>query len=272
MSKFNWTGFWQTCVLAASLCAASTQAAFDHSHAQWNGLLKKHVVLISDGKATQVNYAGMLSDHAELRTYLAALSALSRQEYEGFGNAQKLAFLINAYNAFTVELILSRYPDVKSIKDLGSLLTSPWKKKFFKLFGEEKSLDAIEHGMIRVPGAFDEPRIHMAVVCASVGCPALRNEAFVAERLNDQLEDGVVRFLSDHSRNRYDGATKSLEVSRLFDWYGKDFAAQAGSVANFLTRYAKQLAADADGERALREVKPKISFLDYDWSLNDVSK
>jgi hypothetical protein len=250
----------------------NANAAFDHTHAAWNELLKKHVVPISEGNASQVNYAGLAADRAQLQAYLASVAGVSRSEYDGFSSPQKLAFLINAYNAYTVEFILTRYPDLKSIKDLGSLLTSPWKKKFPRLFGEEKTLDAIEHGLIRAPGTFDEPRIHMAVVCASIGCPALRNEAFVAEKIDAQLEDGVKRFLSDHSRNRYNKSIKALEVSKIFDWYGKDFAAKSGSVAGFLARYAQQLGMDADAEQLLRDNKLKLVFLDYDWSLNDVRK
>jgi len=197
-------------VLRKLICAVATMwlfgipvldanAAFDHSHAAWNDLLKRHVVPISEGNASQVNYAGLAADRAQLQVYLASVAGVSRPEYEGFTSPQKLAFLINAYNAYTVEFILTRYPDLKSIKDLGSLLTSPWKKKFPRLFGEEKTLDEIEHGLIRAPGTFDEPRIHMAVVCASVGCPALRNEAFVAEKIDAQLDDGVKRMVTGGS-------------------------------------------------------------------------
>jgi hypothetical protein len=259
-------------ILAAFIFPLNSHAAFDHSHAPWNALLKKHVVWIAEGKASQVDYAGFANDKSALQAYLASVAQVTRQDYDSFTSPQKLAFLINIYNARTVELILTGYPDVKSIKDLGSLLTSPWKKKFFRLFGEEKSLDEIEHGLIRAPGVFDEPRIHMAVVCASVGCPALRDEAFVAERLDAQLEDNVNRFLSDHNRNRYNKGSQTLEVSKIFDWYGKDFAARFGSVGGFLVQHARQLASNDDEERALRGGKPKISFLDYDWRLNDVRK
>jgi hypothetical protein len=245
---------------------APALAAFDQSHASWDALLKKHVVWIAGGHASEVDYRGMQSDRQALKSYLTALSGVTPAEYDGWSKPQRLAFLINAYNAYTVELILTRYPDLKSIRDLGSLIQSPWKKRFFTLLGKPRHLDDVEHGMIRAPGAFDDPRIHMAVNCASIGCPALRPEAFVAEKLDAQLEDSVQRFLSDRSRNRAD--TEALRVSKIFDWYGDDFAAKSGSVMNWLARYADQFTADPALQRAVREAKLPLRFLDYDWSLN----
>ncbi|WP_245832136.1 DUF547 domain-containing protein [Solemya velesiana gill symbiont] len=185
--------------------AACTQAAlaFDHTHATWNKLLRTHVTWVSDGHASRVDYSGLQIERNDLANYLDDLSTVSRQEYNSWTKQQQLAFLVNAYNAFTVELLLTRYPDLESIKELGSLFSSPWKKRFLTLLGKKRSLDDIEHRMIREPGVFDEPRIHVAVVCASIGCPALHDEAFTAEQLDKQLEDSLVRFLSDRSRNRY---------------------------------------------------------------------
>jgi hypothetical protein len=252
-------------VLAFTVTA---HAAFDHSHAQWDALTKKHVVWLPGGHASQVDYAGFARERRALQTYLDSLSAVSRDEYDGWSKPQQLAFLINAYNAFTVELILTRYPDLKSIRDLGSLFRSPWKRKFFTLLGEARHLDDVEHGMIREPGVFDEPRIHMAVNCASIGCPALHTDAFVADRLDAQLEDSTLRFLSDRSRNRHDAPSATLYVSKIFDWYGEDFKAQAGSVAAWLARYAAQLADDPVSQQAIRAGNARIRFLDYDWRLN----
>lgn len=118
----------------------------------------------------------------------------------------------------------------------------------------------------------DEPRVHVAVVCASVGCPMLRDEAFVAGRLEAQLEDAMRRFLSDRSRNRYNPATGKLEVSKVFDWYGKDFEkGHKGytSVKATLAKYAELLADRPEDRAAVREQKAAIAFLDYDWGLND---
>lgn len=255
--------------------ALPARAAFDHGHGDWNALLRKHVKLISDGKASQLDYAGIAAERPALDTYLAALSAVSVTEYRGWQRDERLAFLINAYNAFTVALILGKYPRLNSIRDLGSFLQSPWKKKFVRLLGEVRNLDDIEHDMIRAPGVFDEPRIHVAVVCASIGCPMLRNEAFVAARLKAQLEDSMRRFLSDRSRNRFDTASGKLEVSKIFDWYGEDF--EKGwqgfdSLKATFARYAPQLA-DAAGDQArIRNGDYALEFLDYDWRLNDTRR
>ena len=253
--------------LAAQLFVGGAAAqGFDHEHKAWTALLAKHVVLIDGGKASQVRYADFQKDRSRLKAYTAALSAVSEQEFRGWSRDQRLAFLLNAYNAHMVELVLTRYPGIQSVWDFGKLFNNPFKRRFFTLLGREFTLDMIEHDTIRARGAYDDPRIHMAVNCASIGCPALRPEAFVAEKLDAQLEDSVQRFLSDRSRNRAD--TEALRVSKIFDWYGDDFAAKSGSVMNWLARYADQFTADPALQRAVREAKLPLRFLDYDWSLN----
>ena len=257
--------------LASTLLLAPAQAqTFDHSHAAWTGLLKKHVVLLDGGKASQLRYAGMAADRAALKAYTDALSALSAAAFGAWSKPQQQAFLINAYNAFTVELILTRYPKLDSIKDLGSLFSSPWKPKFVSLLGTQMSLDDIEHARLRERGRYDDPRVHFAVNCASIGCPMLREEAFVADRLEAQLEEQTQRFMADRSRNRLAGG--KLELSKIFDWYGDDFKLGHKGIASlpaFAARYAKQLTdAPADQER-IRSLKLDIAFLDYDWKLND---
>lgn len=236
--------------------------AFDHSHQAWDNLLKKHVVLISGGKASEVRYAAMAQDRPALKAYLDSLSGEKEQDFNGWSRAQRMAFLINAYNAFTVELILASYP-VKSIKDIGGMFDDRWKRKFFALLGRPASLDQIEHEMLRKRGAYDEPRAHFALNCASIGCPMLREEAYVAERLERQLEEQTLRFLSDRSRNRY--ANGRLEVSKIFDWYKEDFTPRE----RFFARYAKLLADDPAAQKLVAEGRAGISFLDYDWTLND---
>ncbi len=246
--------------------------AFDHGHGAWDRLLERHVVWVTGGTASQVDYAGFQADARGLQAYLDSRSAVTMAEFSGWSQDQRLAFLINAYNAFTVQLILTRYPDLESIKDLGSIFSSPWKKRFFTLLGVQRSLDDIEHGMIRRPGAYDEPRIHFAVNCAAIGCPALADEAFVADRLEAQLQDGLRRFLSDRSRNRYNRNSNTLEVSKIFDWYGEDFEPRFGSLRGFLARYG-QLLADSDLARSrIRNQETKLRFLGYDWKLNSLSE
>jgi Protein of unknown function, DUF547 len=262
-------------LLAAAALAAAPWAraqAFDHGHTAWTALLKKHVVLLRGGQESQLRYAGVATERAALKAYLDLLSGVGAAAFEGFGKAQQMAFLINAYNAFTVELVLTRYPKLASIKDLGSLLSSPWKPKWVPLFGEKLSLDDIEHEMLRKRGRFDDPRVHFAVNCASIGCPALREEAFTADRLDAQLDQQTLRFMSDRTRNRYSAQRGRLEVSKIFDWFGEDFRLGhrgTDSVPAFMARHADALA-DAPAERErIRSMKLDIAFLDYDWALND---
>lgn len=251
---------------------AIAQTTFDHTYAAWDALLKKHVRWLPDGKQSRASYKGFAADRAALKTVLDGMSAVPQATFDGWSQPQQMAFLINAYNAFTVELILSKYPDLESIKDLGSVFSSPWKKKFFSLLGQERSLDDIEHGMIRAPGAFDDPRIHVGVVCASIGCPMLRPEAFTPEKLDAQLDDGMKRFLADGTRNRHDAASGRLLVSKIFDWYGKDFEKGHKSYDSLKTtfaRHAAQLAATPEAQAKVRSGDYKLEFLDYDWKLND---
>lgn len=247
-------------------------AGFDHRHAAWDQLLRRHVVVAADGTSSTLRYRALLAQRQELRAYLDALSAVAAATYTDWTRAQQLAFLINAYNAFTAELVLTRYPDLKSIKDLGNLLQSPWKKSFFRLLGQDRSLDDVEHGLIRAPGAFDDPRIHVAVVCASIGCPMLRNEAYVAERLDAQLDDGLRRFLSDRTRNRHDASTSTLAVSKIFDWYRKDFEQGHKGITSLQALFARQadsLAPVTQAQAEIRAGRYRLTYLDYDWALND---
>jgi hypothetical protein len=243
------------------------QAAFDHSG--WDALLKKHVVSIRNGQATQVDYTGMAADRAQLKNYLKATSSVKHATFDSWTKEEQLAFLINAYNAWTVELILTGYPDIDSIKDLGSFFRSPWKKRFIPLLGETRTLDDIEHGLIRGSGTYNEPRIHFAVNCASIGCPALRPEAYVADRLDEQLEEATRNFLSDRTRNRLEGNT--LKVSSIFKWYRDDFEQGwrgATTLEQFLALYAQPLNLDERSVNLLVSGDLDIDFLDYDWKLN----
>lgn len=260
-------------MLACSLWLAPGLAlAFDHTHAVWNGLLQRHVVLSQDGSSSRVDYSGMARERALLQQYLQGLSDVAAADFESFSNTERLAWLINAYNAWTVELVLSRYPGLRSIRDLGGVFSSAWKQRFFQLFGEAQHLDHIEHELIRAPGRYDEPRIHFALNCASIGCPLLAPEAYVAERLDAQLEVAMHRFLADRSRNRYNPDSDTLQVSRIFDWYGEDFTrgpAGAKTVALALGHHAEVLSQDPALQARLRAGSVPIEFLEYDWRLND---
>ena len=259
-------------LLLATLCAPLAQAAFDLRHPAWDSLLKQQAVVASGGVASTVRYAALQADSKALRGHLASVSAVTPQEFASGSRNDRLAFLINACNAFTIDLVPTRYPDLKSIKDLGSVFQSPWKRKFFTLLGEQRSLDDVEHGLIRAPGAFDDPRIHVGVVCASVGCPMLRDEAYVGERLGPQLDDAMRRFLSDPSRNRFDAKNGTLSVSKLLDWDHADFEhGRQGidSLKNLFNRYADVLSTTPAARAEVRAGRFKLRYLDHAGSLND---
>jgi hypothetical protein len=262
----------QTLTTSALFLTSSAFAQFDQSHKAFDDLLKKHVVYAASGNSSSVSYVGFLKDHAALKTYLDAASAVPEATYKSWSKPQQLAFLMNIYNAYTIELILTKYPNVKSIRELGTTFTKPWGIKFFKLFARETTLDNIEHDMIRAEGVFNDPRIHVGVVCASIGCPMLRNEVFIGDKVDAQLDDGMKRFLSDRARNRYNAESKKLEISKIFDWYKKDFVKGYkgfSSLEATLGQYADQLADDPAARAEIKAGKIAITHLDYDWNLND---
>jgi Protein of unknown function, DUF547 len=270
LSRRSWLGLSLAgaATVAMAPVTAPAQTGFDHGYAAWNALLKRHVRWLPDGKQSQVDYRGFAADRAALKQVLDALSGVSQASFDGWSKPQQMAFLINAYNAFTVELILTRYPDLKSIKDLGSLLQTPWKKKFFTLLGEQRHLDWVEHEQLRP--RYQEPRIHAAVNCASIGCPALRDEAFTADRLEAQLEDGMRRFMADRTRNRAQG--DRVEVSMIFRWFREDFEQGHRGwrrVEDVTAQYAELLTDDPALRDRLRRRDLRVAYLDYDWSLND---
>jgi hypothetical protein len=258
-----------------ALSVGSAYAQFDHQHRAWTALLTRHVVLIDAARASQVRYAGMQKDRGALKAYLETLAKVEESEFRKWSKDEQLAFLINAYNSNMVELVLTRYPNIASVWDFGKVFNNPFKNRFIRLFGRDYSLDMIEHDTIRAKGVYDEPRIHMAVNCASIGCPMLREEAYVGERLERQLEEQAGRFLSDRSRNRYNARVNALEVSEIFKWYRADFENGYKGVSSreqFLAGYAAQLADSPAEQQAIRSGKAAIRHIDYDWRLNDVPK
>ena len=269
-------------LLFAALPLTATAQTFDHDHKPWAALLKKHVVLLDGGKTSQMRYTSLAQDRAALKNYLDSLSKVSPQDFSGWTKPQQMAFLINAYNAFTAEKILTRYPNIKSIWDFGKIFGNPFKDKFFTLLGREFTLDMIEHETLRKPGAYNEPRVHFAANCASVGCPMLREEAYVAERLDAQLEEQTRRFLADRSRNRYNATDNTLEVSEIFKWFSEDWTSGYRGFDNkgpamqsreqFFAKYAALLADQPAQQKLIAERKATIRHLDYDWALNDVRK
>ncbi len=257
------------CFLLLALPQLSLANQFYHS--AWAVLLQNYVQVIDNGKATQVDYKGFLHDESALDTYLENLSSVEKNDFDSWSNKEQLAFLINSYNSWTIKLILTKYPELSSIKELGSLFRSPWEKKFIPLFGEKRSLDYIEQELIRGSGRYNEPRIHFAVNCASIGCPALRGEPYLGSKIEAQLADATSLFLYDRTRNRLRNGV--LEVSSIFKWYKEDF--QKGwlgvnSLEQFFTKYAKELGLTSEQAEAIRSGTIKISFVKYDWGLNSI--
>lgn len=234
--------------------------AFDQSHVKWTALLKKHVIM--KGPTSKVDYDGFKRDMPALESYLKDVSSVTKVEYDQFTREQKMAFLINAYNALTVQIVTQHYP-VKSIKDIGSLFRSTWKIKFFKLLGDDMNLDEVEHGYLR--RNFQEPRVHFAVNCASIGCPALRPEAYTAAKLNTQLDEQAKLFLRDTSRNRLDPANKKLILSMIFKWFHEDFERNGNTVQKFVSSYITD---DPAVRSALNAGGYDVDYLTYDWNLN----
>lgn len=222
------------------------------SHQLWDQLVKAHVK--PNGL---VDYKGFIREKPKLERYLKLLSEHAPDRSKWTKNEQ-LAYWINVYNAYTVKLIVDFYP-TKSIRDLGPRIKIPlikdvWHYKFFKIAGVEMSLDEVEHGILRKE--FDEPRIHFAINCASISCPALLNEAFVAERLEAQLSKVAVSFINDPTRNKL--SVQVVQLSSIFSWFKGDFT-KKGTLIAFLNTYAKV------------KISPsaRITFLDYNWKLNE---
>ncbi|UCF95110.1 MAG: DUF547 domain-containing protein [Desulfobacterales bacterium] len=233
--------------LGAVLMAGAAAIAVDHS--LYADLLKKFV---HNGK---VNYQGFKSQEAELDRYLQMLERIDPQK---LSRNEQFAFYANAYNAWTIKLILSGYPTVKSIKDLGSFLKTPWEKKFVRIDGRVLTLDDIEHKILRPQ--FKDPRVHFAINCAAKSCPPLRSEPYRGDILDAQLDNSTRAFLNDPHNFRWEG--NEFYVSRIFKWFAEDFN---HDVLGFYLKYAT-----GDLKSALEEHKDdlEIRYLDYDWSLN----
>jgi hypothetical protein len=221
------------------------------SHEKWDQLLKKYVT-----EHGIVNYEGFLKDKKKINEYLEYLNQNPPQNK--WTNYEKLAFWINTYNAATVKLIVDNYP-VQSIQDLQPTLRIPfiydvWHKEFFKIGGKNRSLDEVEHEILRKE--FDEPRIHFAINCASVSCPKLRNEAYDAGKLDEQLNAQARYFINTNRYNQI--SSNHIKISRIFLWFVSDFTKNS-LLINFLNKYSDvKIEEDA-----------KIEYLDYDWGLNN---
>lgn len=211
-------------------------------HSLWDSLLQKHV-----SNEGQVNYKGFQGDQTKFDTYLNLLSNTPPKEF--WSRNETLAFWINVYNAYTVKLILNNYP-IQSIKDI----SKPWNERFIKIGEKWYTLNDVEHRIIR---KMDEPRIHFALVCAAVSCPKLYNRAFTAKNLDSNLTQLTQEFLNDGSKNRL--RENTIEISKLFKWYGGDFKTNNKRLIDFINQYSDVQISS----------KAKRTYMDYDWRLNE---
>jgi hypothetical protein len=224
------------------------------SHEIWDTLLQEHV---TEDKGL-VDYKGFLRDSAQLNEYLDLLSVNHPNE-KNWSRDERLAYWINAYNAFTVKLIIDHYP-VGSIKDIKSgipFVNTVWDIKFINIEGEEYDLNNIEHGIIRP--RFEEPRIHFAVNCAAISCPKLGNRAYTAEKLDAQLTQAARAFLRDNDKNKL--SEGSVQLSKIFTWYGGDFKTNGRTIIEYINQYAP-IKVNENAE---------VDYLDYSWNLNEQS-
>lgn len=214
-----------------------------HSYKALDAFLKKYV-----NSSGNVNYAGIKADRSDLDPIIDEFKA--QYPEDDWTKNQKLAFWINAYNVFTIQLVVDNYPTTSITK----IAAKPWEIKCVKLKGHTYSLDHVENKIIRPQ--FGEPRVHFALNCASESCPQLHNKAYVAENLNYQLTNQTKKFLEDGTKNTF--GKKEITISPIFEWYAADFTKNGSSVIDFINKYRSE---SLDSE-------VKIKYSTYSWELN----
>ncbi|QDV23389.1 DUF547 domain-containing protein [Aureliella helgolandensis] len=205
-----------------------------------------------------VDYESLKDRQGELQTYI---ETLADAPFDDLGRNEKLALLINGYNAFTLELILEHYP-VDSIQDIPT--AQRWDDARWKLGGKLLSLSQIEHEQIRPK--FKEPRVHFALVCAAIGCPPLRREAYVGSQLEEQLQSQTQYMHQHQTWFQLEPSASAVKLTQLYSWYGNDFEQSAGSVLKFVATCSVPLKREMDSGKNLG-----IDWLEYDWTLNSLS-
>ena len=221
------------------------------SHGIWADLLAKYI------KPDGVDYAGLKKEENRLDQYL---KLLENTDPDKLPRNEQYAYYINAYNAWTIKLILSDYPGVKSIKDFGTILQSPWQKEWVRINGKTVTLDHVEHDILRP--RYKDARVHFAINCSAASCPPLRPEPYLANALDRQLTDSTRSFVNDAGSYRLEGNT--LYVSRIFKWFSEDFNDDA---LGFYLQYAE---GELKEKLSKNKDSIKVKYLHYDWSLNDV--
>jgi hypothetical protein len=234
-------------------------------HSLFNEILDKY------NYGGNVDYQGLKTE-PKLDLYLQILSSTDPDKLKD--DNEKIAFWINVYNAFTIKAVADNYP-IESINDLhkggrilGHILsTTIWDEDFIGINGKKYSLNDVEHEILRKD--FNEPRIHFAIVCASISCPVLRNEAFTAEKLEDQLQDQSLIFFNDRTKNKFDTENNIAYISKILDWFEEDFGNNEQEVLIFVSNFTdEETASDIRNNRN----DWSIDYLSYDWGLNDHKK
>lgn len=218
-----------------------TISAQKMDHSDWTKILQLHV-----SESGKVNYRAFENNRESLENYLDNLASHSPKD--NWSTAETKAYWINAYNAYTIQLILDNYP-LKSIKDINN----PWDQTFFKINGKKMSLNTIEHKILRPMG---DSRIHFAIVCASESCPKLLNCAYEAETLNNQLDQAAKAFINDTSKNSL--TASKITISKLFKWFKTDFP-KGEAFINYLNMYST----------VKIDPETKIDYQHYNWALNE---
>ena len=266
-------------VIHLSPCVSqdSPQKNVDLFGEKYSAVLTKYV----DSKG-MVNYRNLKKDRNGIAEVATALFGVGKNEYDLLSDNEKIAFLINTYNFLTLKVIVDNYPFKPSFfsslrfpKNSIRQISGVWDEIQFTVMGQKMTLNHIEHDILRVE--FDEPRIHIALVCAAMGCPPLRNEPYSASKLDKQFEDQIRRFINNPLKFRIDKDKKRVFLSSIFKWFGEDFIQRygtndafrdhdesEGAVLNYFAQYLSPLEYDF-----LLTESYDISYLDYDWSLNE---
>jgi hypothetical protein len=243
--------------LASQSAPECTSAAgFDQTHALYARVLSNFV---SNG---QVDYARLKSGPEELDAYLNNLAAVRPADFASWPRENRLALLLNLYNARTLRLIIDHYP-LKTIRDVGVLPGAAWRQLLVRFGGQLMTLSHLENDIIRAE--YRDPRIHFALVCAALGCPILRSEPYTADRLAAQLDDQAKQFLGTLEKNRFDSTTGTLWLSPIFKWYRDDFTDSAGSLTDYVKPFLPKEVRGAIDQSS----KVQVRYTGYDWRLNE---
>lgn len=250
--------------------------AFDQSHKGLTAVMKKF------NTGGLINYKGLKADPSLLTSYTKSLKEITTDDFQKWPEKDKVSFWINAYNAFTLKAIIDNYPIKSSFfksviypKNSIRQISGVWDKLKFPVLDKDLTLEQIEHEILRKE--FNEPRIHMALVCAALSCPPLREEAFTGEKFEAQMKDQARRFFATPTNFKIDSSEDAVYVSQIFNWFGEDFNKNYGTTDKFanhnekersVLNYLSQFLSEAD-QRYLDSAKYEVEYLKYDWTLNE---